>query len=74
MVSERDEEWTARKRELAILENKINEVPRNWTYRNRLLYYNIRVYIPNDEGLQTTGAKGCHHSQVAGHFRQEKNG
>ena len=30
------------------------------------------LYIPNNEELQTQIAKGCHDSQIAGHFRQEK--
>jgi len=40
--------------------------------KDGLLYYKNRLYIPNDERLQTTIAKGCHDSPVAGHFRQEK--
>jgi len=47
-------------------------VPKNWTNKDRLLHYKNRLYIPNDEGLQTTIAKGCHDWQRAGHFRQEK--
>jgi len=70
--SERDQEWTARKRELEKLENEGKEFPKKWMNKDGLLYYKNRLYISNDEGLQTTVAKGCHYSQVAGHFGQEK--
>jgi len=73
-ASERDQEWTARKSELEKLENEGKEFPKNWTNKDGLLHYKNRLYIPNDEGLQTTIAKGCHDSQVAGHFGQEKRG
>jgi len=71
-ASERDQEWTARKRELKKLEKEGKEFPKNWTNKDGLLYYKNRLHILNDEVLQTTIAKGCHDSQVAGHFRQEK--
>jgi len=67
-----EEEWTAPKRELEKLENEGKEFPKNWTNKDGHLYYKNRLYIPNDEGLQTTIAKGCHDLQVAGHFGQEK--
>jgi len=70
--SERDQEWTARQRELEKLHNEGKEIPKNWTNKDGLHYYNNRVYIPNNEGLQTTIAKGSHVSPVAGHFGQEK--
>jgi len=63
---------TARKRELERLENEGKEFPKNWTKKDELLYYKNQLYIPNDEGLQTTIAKGCHDSKIAGHFGQEK--
>jgi len=71
-ASERDQEWTARKGELERLEKEGKEFPKNWTKKDGLLYYKNRLYITNDEGLQTTIAKGCHDSQVAGHFGQEQ--
>ena len=40
--------------------------------KDRLLYYMNQRYIPNDEGLQTPIAKGCHDLQVARHFGEEK--
>jgi len=72
-ASERDQEWTARKRELEKLENEGKQFLKNWTNKDGLLYYKNRLYIPNDEELQTIIVNGCHDSQVAGHFRQEKN-
>jgi len=71
-ASERDEEWTARKRELEKIENEGKVFPKIWTNKDGLLYYKNRLYIPNNKELQTTMAKGCHDWQVAGHFRQEK--
>jgi len=71
-ASERDQEWTARKGELERLENEGKEFPKNWTKKDGLLYYKNQLFIPNDERLQTTIANGCHDSQVAGHFGQEK--
>ena len=71
-TSERDQEWIARKRELEKLKKEGKEFTENWTSKDRLLYYKNRVYILNDIGLQTTIAKGCQDSQVAGHFGQRK--
>jgi len=69
-ASKKDQEWTARKRELDTLENEGKEFPKKWTSKNALLYYKNRLYIPNDEGLKSTIAKGYHDSQVAEHFGQ----
>jgi len=52
-ASERDQEWTARKKELDRLENEGEELLMNWTSKNRLLYYKNQQYIPRNEGLQT---------------------
>jgi len=71
-ASERDQEWSARKGELERLENKGKEFPKHWTKKDGMLYYKNRLYIPNDEGLHTTIARGCHDSQVARHFGEEK--
>ena len=38
---------------------------------DKLIYYKNRLYIPNNDELQTQIAKGCHDSQIAGHFGQE---
>jgi len=43
-----------------------------WIEKNGLLYYKNRLYIPEDESLQTEIAQGCHDTVVAGHFGQEK--
>jgi len=56
-ASERDQEWTARKRELKNLENEGKEFPKNWTNKDELLYYKNQLYISNYKGLQTTIAK-----------------
>jgi len=37
-----------------------------------MLYFKNRLYIPNNNELKTEIAKGCHDSQVAGHFGIEK--
>jgi len=49
-ASERDQEWTASKRELEKLENKGQELQKNRTSKGGLLYYKNRLYIPNNEG------------------------
>jgi len=72
MVTEKDQEWIVREKELDSLEHEKQEFPKNWMSRDGLLYYKNRVYIPNDKGLQTIIATGCHNSQVAGHFAEEK--
>jgi len=71
-ASEKDQEWKARKRELEKPENEGKECPKNWTKKDGMLYYKNRLYIPNAEGPQSTIAKGCHDSRVAGHFGEEK--
>jgi len=72
VASQRDQEWTTREGELEKLENEGKEFPKNWMKKDGLLYYKNQLYIPKDGGLQTTIAKGCHGSQVARHFGQEK--
>jgi len=71
-ATEKDQEWTARKMKLDKLENEGKEFPKNWTSKDGLLYYKNHLYVPDNEGSQTTIAKGCHFSQAAGHFGQEK--
>ena len=51
---------------------KGEKMPDDWTESDGLLYYKNRLYIPESETLQTEIAKGCHDSQVAGYFGQEK--
>ena len=71
-ASGEDQEWLERKRELDRLENEGREFPANWSSNGGLLYYKNRLYIPDNDGLKTVIAKGCHDSKVAGHFGQEK--
>ena len=58
--------------ELWELEQHRLQLPRHWQIINELIYYKNRLYIPNNEELQTQIAKGYHDSQIAGHFGQEK--
>ena len=71
-ASGEDQEWLERKRELDRLKDKGREFPSHWSSNGGLLYYKNRLYIPDDDGLKTVIAKGCHDSKVAGHFGQEK--
>ena len=61
------------KEELESLKQKGKELPKQWSISSGLLYYQDRLFISTNENLQTLIAKGCHNSQVAGHFRQEKS-
>lgn len=54
------------------MENEGKVFPKYSMSKNRLFYYKSLLYISDNEGLQTTIAKGCDDSQVARHFRQEK--
>jgi len=54
------------------LKEKGKELPKQWSISDDLLYYKGPGFIPANEALQTLIAKGCHDSQVAGHFGQEK--
>ena len=47
-------------------------MPKHWGKIDELIYFKNQLYIPNDEELQIMIAKGCHDSQIAGHFGQEK--
>jgi len=47
-------------------------MPDTWIEKDGLLYYKNRLYIPDNEALQTEIAQGSHDSLVAGHFGQEK--
>jgi len=62
---QRKEEWES-------LKEKGKELPKQWSISDGLLYYKDRLFLPRNEDLQTLIAKGCHDSQVAGHFGQEK--
>jgi len=61
-----------RKEGLETLKEKGKELPNQWSITDGLRYYKDRLFIPANEDLPTLIAKGCHDSQVAGHFRQAK--
>jgi len=67
-----DENWMRRKEELETLTKEEKELPKQWSISEGLLYYKDRLFVPDNEELQTLIAKGCHDSKVAGHFGQEK--
>ena len=67
-----DEKWQERGRELVGMRESGRKMPDEWIEKDGLLYYKNRLYIPDDEALQTEIAQRCHDSLVAGHFRQEK--
>jgi hypothetical protein len=71
-ASEEDPDWQERKTELDRLQLEGKPFPQHWQIIEGLLYYKNRLFIPNKEELMTVIAKGCHDSQVAGHFGQEK--
>jgi len=72
MAGKEDEKWQDRGRELVRLRENGEKMPDEWIEKDGLLYYNNRLYIPEDEALQTEIAQGCHDSLVAGHFGPEK--
>ena len=45
---------------------------KHWDIIDGLIYFKNGLYIPNNEELQTSIAKGFHDSQIAEHFGQEK--
>jgi len=71
-LAKEDLGWMQRKEVLETLKEKGKELPKQWSITDGLLYYKDRLFIPANEDLQTLIAKGCHDSQVAGHFGQEK--
>ena len=71
-ASKQDQDWKERKTELNELKQHGLQMPKHWDIIDELIYFKNRLYIPNDEELQTMIAKGCHDSQIAGHFGQQK--
>jgi len=67
-----DEKWQDRGRELVRLRESGKKLLEEWIEKDGLLYPKDRLYIPENEALQTKIAHGCHDSLVAGHFGQEK--
>jgi len=72
VAGKEDERWQDRGRKLVRLRESGKKMPDEWIEKDGLLYYKNHLYIPEDEGLQTEIAQGCHDSLVAGHFGQEK--
>jgi len=72
VAGKEDEKWQDRGRELVRLRESAKKMPDEWIEKDGLLYYKNRLYIPEDEALQTEIAQGCHDSLVAAHFGQEK--
>jgi len=68
VAGKEDEKWQDRGRELVRLRESGEKMPDEWIEKDPLLYYKNRLYIPENEGLQTEIAQGCHDSLVAGHF------
>jgi len=67
-----DEKWQKRGHALVMLREGGKKMPDEWIEKEGSLYDKNRLYIPENEALQTEIAQGCHDSLVAGHFRQEK--
>ena len=66
-----DADWVRRKVELEYMEKEGNDLSKQGTISDNLLYYKNRLYIPANEDVQRVIAKGCHDSQVAGHFGKD---
>jgi len=67
-----DEKWQDRGCELVRLRESGKKMLDEWIEKDGLLYYKNRLYIPENEALQSEIAQGCHDTLVAGHFGQEK--
>ena len=67
-ASMQDQEWQERKKELKELEQHRLQLPKHGQIIDELIYDKKRLYIPNNEELQTEIAKERHDSQIAGHF------
>ena len=67
-----DENRMRRKEELETLTWEEKELPKQWSISEGLRYYKHRIFIPNNEDLQTIIAKSCYDSKTPGHFGQEK--
>jgi len=67
-----DQEWCEKKVELNQRISLGQALPKNWQLKDGMLYFKNCLYIPDDDELKMEIAKGCHDSQVAGHFGMEK--
>jgi len=61
-----------RKEELETLTKEAKELPKQWSISEGLLYYKDRLFIPDNEDLQTFIAKSCHDFKLAGHLDKKK--
>ena len=59
-ASKQDQEWQERKTQRRELEQHRFQLPKHWQIIDELMYYKNRLYIPNNEELQTQIAKECH--------------
>ena len=53
MARKEEEKWQNRGRDLVMLKAGGKKIPDEWVEKDRLLYYKNRVYIPENEALQT---------------------
>jgi len=72
VAGKEDEKWQERCRELVRLRESGKKVRDEWVEKDRLLYYKNRLYISDDEAVQTEIAQGCQDAIIAAHFGQEK--
>ena len=72
VAGKEEEKWQDRGRELVRIRESGKKIPDEWIEKDGLLYYKNRLFIPENEALQTEIAHGCHDPVVAGHFGQEK--
>jgi len=72
VTGKEDGKWQDQGRELVRLRESEKKMLDEWIEKEGLLYYKNRLYIPDNEALQTEIAQGCHDSLVAGPFGQEK--
>jgi len=68
VAGKEDEKWQERGREMIRLRENGKKMTDEWIEKDGLLYYKNRLYIPENEVLQTEIAQGCHKSRVAAHF------
>jgi len=72
-VTGKDEEkWQERSRENGRLRQRAKKMADKGRGKDGLLCYKNRLYIPEDESVQTEIAQGSNNTLVAGHFGQEK--
>ena len=60
VAGKEDEKWQDLGCDLVRLRESGEMMPDEWIEKDGLLYYKNRWYIPEDEGLTTEIAQGCH--------------